>query len=386
MKRKLNIYILFAIVFLQGFVFYGPVATLYRQARGLTMSDIFLIESVSWILMIVLEVPWGWFADRFGYKKTLVIANFIFFLSKIVFYEAHSFELFLFERVLISLAIAGITGCDIALMYASVDELDATKVFGRYDAFAHGGFLLAALSSSWIVAQSMDNTALYTIFPYGLAAILALFLQDVEVQNRQKPKLRNSIRAALHNKSVIILVLAVALVREVAQAVTTFLNQPQYLRSGIEIQYFGVLVAVLQIVRLSSAKAHSLSDRFGKRWTMQSLFALSMACCILLAFTTNPVVSVLMVILLGGAVAVLNPIALDIQNQAIEVADRATILSVYAMVGDLVSALINPVIGKSADISIQAAFGTCAVICLIACGLLFRLRLSGLLRNNERGS
>ena len=45
-----NVYLMYAIVFLQGFVFYGPVATLFRQARGLSMSEIFLIVPIHLIL------------------------------------------------------------------------------------------------------------------------------------------------------------------------------------------------------------------------------------------------------------------------------------------------------------------------------------------------
>ncbi|WP_258880991.1 MFS transporter [Clostridium tagluense] len=75
------------------------------------------LESISWILMIIFEVPWGWFADKFGYKKTLVISNFIFFISKIVFYKANSFGMFFLERVLLSVSLAGISGCDIALLH-----------------------------------------------------------------------------------------------------------------------------------------------------------------------------------------------------------------------------------------------------------------------------
>ncbi|WP_243259213.1 hypothetical protein [Clostridium sp. 'deep sea'] len=58
--NELNIYLMYVIVFLQGFVFYGPVATLYRQARGLNLNQVFVIESVFWILMLIFEIPWGW--------------------------------------------------------------------------------------------------------------------------------------------------------------------------------------------------------------------------------------------------------------------------------------------------------------------------------------
>ena len=377
-NKKVNIYILFAIVFLQGFVFYGPVATLYRQARGLSMYDIFLIESISWILMIVFEVPWGWFADRFGYKKTLIIANFVFFISKFVFFAADTFWLFLLERILIALAIAGITGCDIALMYCSIEEDKATRIFGRYDAFAHAGFLFAALMSSAIVAQSLDSTAYYTIFPYGLAAILALFLNDKDVQVKEKPQLRRSIKAALSNKQILVLIISVALMREVVQAVSVFLNQPQYLRSGIDVKYFGLLVALMQVVRLISARADSFSNRFGQTRTLGGMYTLIALSCLILIYTTNPFLSVLSVLMMCGGAALIGPIAMEVQNKAITVADRATILSLYAMTGDIVSAAINPVIGKSADISIVNAMVTCLLISLFALGLFLVYRKKSL--------
>ncbi|MBV7272631.1 MFS transporter [Clostridium sp. PL3] len=132
MNRKVNVYLMYIIVFLQGFVFYGPIATVYRQNRNLSLSNMFLIESISWVLMIIFEIPWGWAADKIGYKKSLVISNFIYFISKIVFYKAYSFEMFLLERILLSVSLAGISGCDVALIYSSVKQEESEKVFGRY--------------------------------------------------------------------------------------------------------------------------------------------------------------------------------------------------------------------------------------------------------------
>ena len=70
MKR--NIYLMYAIAFLQGMVFYGPVATLYRQAQGVSVFQITLIESISLILCILLEVVWGVIADKIGDRKSVV--------------------------------------------------------------------------------------------------------------------------------------------------------------------------------------------------------------------------------------------------------------------------------------------------------------------------
>ena len=40
---------MYAIVFLQGMVFYGPIATLYRQVNGISVFQITFIESISYI-------------------------------------------------------------------------------------------------------------------------------------------------------------------------------------------------------------------------------------------------------------------------------------------------------------------------------------------------
>ena len=47
MKIKRNICLMYGISLLQGMVFYGPIATLYRQATGVTVFEITLIESIS---------------------------------------------------------------------------------------------------------------------------------------------------------------------------------------------------------------------------------------------------------------------------------------------------------------------------------------------------
>lgn len=82
-----NIYCMYAIALLQGMVFYGPIATLYRQAKGVSVLQITIIESVSLALCLLLEFPWGILADKIGYKRTILLCNILYFLSKIVFLE-----------------------------------------------------------------------------------------------------------------------------------------------------------------------------------------------------------------------------------------------------------------------------------------------------------
>lgn len=379
MHFKKNIPLMFAIVFLQGFVFYGPIATLYRESRGITLSQIFLIESISWLLMIALEVPWGWFADRFGYKKTLLFVNGLFFVSKIVFYSAHSFSGFLIERILLSFVFAGLSGCDTALLYSSSSEASRDKIFSYYSAIGTAGFLATSILSTLIIqsplnAAVIDRTGLYTIFPYALAFALSFFLAEVPKSPHERPKLLQSIGRAVKNPGVIGIVVAVSLSREIYQSVTVFLNQAQYIKSGIDVRWFGLLLVFMQLGKLLAVKAHWLTERFSARKAVLAMLLLITASTWVLYKTNSPVGSVLGILCISIGMAVLEPIAIVLENRSLIDADRATVLSVYAVLGEIMAAGINPLIGQAADNSL----GTALLLCTgIGCMAIFIFIWSG---------
>lgn len=360
MKANRNYFLLCTIAFLQGFIFYGPIATIYRQSRGISIYEIFIIESIFMVLMVVFEIPWGWFADRFGYKTTLVSAIFLSFISKIVFYKAFSFEFFLLERVLLALSLSGVSGCDTALLYSSVGKEHSEKAFGRYYALSTFGFLLATSASTIIVSVSMDLTAFLTIIPYGISVVAALFLQDIKAEVEERPNIIGSLRKVVSNRRLLLFIVAVALLSEVSHSVTVFLNQLQYQRSGIDIRHFGIIMALIQLLTMLSAKTHSITKAIGQEKTVSIMAGVICASTLLLVFTESPLLSVLLIAFVGLSNAIIMPISSDIQNKSISTSDRATILSAYAMTIDIVSAVINLAIGKTANQSIQLTFVICS--------------------------
>ena len=147
---------MYAIALLQGMVFYSPIATLYRQAKGVSVLQITIIESVSLALCLLLEFPWGILADKIGYKRTILLCNILYFLSKIVFWKASGFPAFLLERIIISIVIAGLSGVDTALLYLSCKGQEghslypsvqekSQHVFGIYNSLQTAGLFIAAL-------------------------------------------------------------------------------------------------------------------------------------------------------------------------------------------------------------------------------------------------
>ncbi|WP_195430531.1 MFS transporter [Clostridium sp. D46t1_190503_E9] len=365
MNIKRNIYLMNLIVFLQGFVFYAPIATVLRENRGLSLSQIFLIESISMVLIVVLEMPWGIFADKFGYKNTLIISNFIFFISKIIFFKANSFVMFLFERVLLSIAISGLSGCDYSLIYLSInDEENSEKIFARYEWFSTIGFLIGSIISTYIVNISMDLAAYYTIIPYGVAFLMSLFIVDIKTEIVKKESIKDNFKFVISNKSMIIFIVGTSLISEVVQSITVFLNQGQYIKSGIDIKYFGVLLVAIQVMKLISLKSYKLSNILGQKKSIVFLIIVILVNSFILIIVDSPVLSFLCIALIAISMAVMEPMIIDIKNKSIISKNRATILSIYSMIGSIISASINPVIGFASNSSLENGLTICSLIAM----------------------
>ena len=175
MKR--NRFLLYAISLFQGMVFYSSIATLYRQAAGLSIFQITLIESVSMVLSLAFEIPWGVLADRVGYTRTMIACNILFFVSKIVFWQSRDFAGFLLERVLLAVVVSGLSGVDTSILYLSCHEGDSQRAFGIYQALGAVGLLFAAAVFTVSVGENYRTTGFLTVISYGAAAALSFGLR-----------------------------------------------------------------------------------------------------------------------------------------------------------------------------------------------------------------
>lgn len=367
-----NIRLFYAIAFLQGMVFYAPIATLYREARGIDIFQLTLIESISLAVCLLLEIPWGFAADRIGYRKTLLICNILYFASKIVFWQAHGFSAFLAERLILSVVISGLSGCDSAFLYLSCgeDEKQSQKVFGIYSAMGTAGILLAAAITPLPLRWGDSYTALFTVFPYAAAAVLTAFLTDVwkPVENPIPFRLRiRALAEGLKNDIRFLpFLVSAALFSQCHQTIVTFLNQLQYRRSGIPTAAMGALYILITVAGLSAARAHRLTQRLGNSKSVLLLLLTGGISCVLLYFTANPVLSVAGLLLLHVAFSLFTPVQMELENRRVRGSSRATILSVYSIIGESVAAVTNLAFGKSADSGVANAMLLGAAFCAAA--------------------
>lgn len=360
-----SIRLLFTVYFLQGMVFYSPVATLYRQAAGLDLFQIGLIESLSMVLMLALELPWGVLADRLGHRRTLVICAFVLAVSKVVFWRADCFEDFLAERVLLAVAGSGLSGCDSAYLYACCGEGDHRRAFSHWQAVETAGLLLAALA--WpLMGGRYRLAALLTVGTYAAAALLTLGLREPERRHEAEARQRLSLREALRGTwSVAPLLLAFCLVQETAQMITVFLGQEQFLRAGIPQGWFGLLQAAVTLAGLTAGLSHRLTKRLGTRRGGMTLMVAGSGACLLLAAVPSPLPAAAGVVLLRGIQSLLLPLSQSIQNERAAPMGRAAQLSCNAMLLDLGGLCLYPAFGALADQGVAHAM----LLGTLCCGM-----------------
>lgn len=372
MPKKRNIWGLYAIALLQGMVFYAPISTLYRKAAGISMLEIGLIESISLVLSLLLEMPWGVVADRIGYKNTMVVCCGLFFVSKIIFWRAESFAAFLSERIVLSVVISGLSGVDSALLYLSCPPERQQKTFAMYQSLGTAGLLMASLLYSLCFGGNYRLAGFWTMAAYAAALVASFFLEEPghpEIRKKESGLLRCAIFSVMRRPRLLLLLLGFGLFQETRQTVTVFLNQLQYERASIPGELLGILHAGMQLLGFLAIFSHHLTDRIGEKRSFLLLMGVGGFSCLLMAQTSSPLLSVLGVAALVLAGSFLSPLQAVVQNREVQTPFRATELSVYAMVLDGISAGANVAFGRAADVSLPLALWIGAGACGAACVL-----------------
>lgn len=359
---------MYAVSFLQGMVFYAPVATLYRRARGVSVLQITLIESISLVLCLLLEIPWGAAADKIGYKRTMVFCGLLYFLSKIVFWQADGFWWFLLERIMLSIVIAGMSGVDSSILYLSSEKEQSHRNFGIYNSIDMAGLFLASLVFSIFIGKNYNLAGALTAVSYGISALLTLFLTEVKPEKACKfdiKEFRTVFRESFRNRSLIIFLVAVAFLSETHQTITVFLNQLQYERCGLSASAIGYVYMAATLAGLLGVCSSFFTKKTGIKMAGALSFITAAASCLILALTGNAGLSIGGILILRISHSLFQPLQMELQNRQIHSDHRATALSINAMITDSIGAGTNLAFGALAEKNLKASFLFGLLLCLM---------------------
>jgi MFS family permease len=355
-----------------------------QQHRGLTLTQIALIDTFWWLTSSLSEIPTGVVADRFSRKLSLAVGAFLAGCGALLYGLAPTFTLFLVANGLAAVALTFGSGADEALLYESLQCLgraeEYPKITGRARALARGMVAVGSISGGLLAASNFLYPFLCAALLYFVAFSLALLLREpthsaATAQQRQGYGVivRTALQVIRQQPTLRFTLLYLALV-PVAAAVTNLLFlQTQALALGVPVALIGVIVMGANGANLvGSLLAHHVAGVLGERRMVYGGPFVLLICLVLMGVSQTHV-TLLLMIFLGLVSAALHPLLYS--RLQCEVSDqiRATILSMQSLLFLLCLAVIEPLLGATADqAGLSSAYyllaGLLGVVCILLYG------------------
>lgn len=354
LNRNLQLFVWFRVLF--NARFYYPVFAILFFDFGLSPLDFYILNGVVWTLAsILLEVPSGALADRFGRRTLLIAAAILMVLEMAVFCftpsggGAHVFFLFLINRILSGSAEAAASGADEALAYDSIPAQDRETIWPRVQSR-----LMASQSIAMIIALNVGafcyglqeapfhlSKELAMRLPIFLCLISSLATLAVTLKMREPDRsdpaipltIGDSFRSTLRTAQwiwkhpapfyiVLVLVFFDSIVRLFYTVASSY-----HSLIGIDPRYFGLIGTAANLVGLLTAPwiSHLVanhSPRFNYR-----LAALVILAGLWLLSRQIPLWGVLVSIPLGMGMRHIHAASSQYLNRVTDSAHRATVLS-----------------------------------------------------------
>jgi MFS family permease len=355
-----NIWRLFTAQALLSFILWVPIWVVFLQGRGVSLTQIGVLEGFAWLLTAFLEVPTGAVADRWGRKASVAMGCGLYAVAMFLILAEALSPAFLLGYALWNSSMAFVSGADSALLYETLKadgrEEQAAKQSGRYAAIQQGSQGIAAVIGAAIA--TIDITLCFTIcgFLAIFAAGLALTMKEPpHVDEDGVPRLgywknlQTAVGIAARRPVVRALLLLYATILTLPLVVYYVLLQPYAVGVGLPIAILGIVVAGVQ---LTSVVASWLAYRATGYLALTTITAIGIG-VVLVAQTLLGVVpsipTIGLVLLVALVPALLGPLLLARLNDLIPSAQRATILSLSALLFELGLAVAMPLLLIAAD-------------------------------------
>ena len=362
--RKLNLFNFFF-----SLVFLSPVIVFFYQSRGLDLSQIFILESILIVVSLLLEVPTGIIADRFGRKVAIVLGGLFFLCEPVIFIFARGFWPFALSAALYGVGTALISGCIEAMIYEVLKNKkqthEMTRVMGNWGAAGLLGAAIAPIVGSFIARNLTFNSYLLLIY-MTIAAGMVGWLLSLTLQEYRVGRSGNELRAkhifsttiaALKNESSLRNLLIFEIITNPLIFVVVYLAQPYFMSAHVKVSIFGLIFTVgLLLDALLRKYVYWLRKRLGLWETLFLSLLLPGLLYIALAYIIHPIYMVVLFVILRGVIGLRLPLLAEYKNNLITDINRSTVLSAIAMFVGAYEAVAIFALGVLANWNISFVF------------------------------
>jgi MFS family permease len=365
--------------FLMNFQLWWPIWVLYLQDdRGLSLTQITLLDVPFFLLVVAMEVPTGAVADRWGRRYSLMLGSLMFSIAVFVFGIAESYPLLLLSYTAWGFGLTFQSGADTAILYDSLKAIDREddfqKINSRMWALTSAAVLVAILIGAPIASATSFS------YPIILSALISICAVPVAF-SMHEPKherddeyeryfqmVRTGIVEAWRAPALRYIILFSGIIGAAVFAPMIFI-QPFLDEHGVNTENLGYWQAP---VRGAGVIAALLVAQFVARVGQRASFAampVAVAIAMLALAGVDELWAYGVFLAVGMVAGSMNPILASYVNKRIPSERRATMLSVQSVVASLILAGVEPATGALADlVGLQGMFLAVAAMTVVAGG------------------
>ncbi len=339
----------------------GPIIVLYYLAKGLSFTQIMIIQSVASVSIFVFEVPTGAVADKFGRKLSMILGSILWAISLWMYIVGPGFVVFLAAEVVFSLGLALRSGADSALIYDTLKNSGEEKRFQEIEGKAQSLALYAQAIGSILAGFLYEiNIHLPLIVSCGFMIITIIITTYFTEPTHEKGN-ENSVERQLKYLEQIKAAGKYVMGHEKVKAVIFFsivfyvfyrngfwFFQPYMEAVNIPVKYFGIIFFLFNMTAaLTAGNVHLVMEKTKPR-TLTFMAGLLLISFIILG-TVKIWIGVFAILFQQAARGMYRPVTRKYLNKHIPSEQRATILSFQSLATNLAVALTAPLIGLLKD-------------------------------------
>ncbi|HEY6201138.1 MAG TPA: MFS transporter [Candidatus Binatia bacterium] len=355
-----------------------PVITLFwKDQIGMSLTEIMWLQSIFGATAVVCEFPSGYVADRLGYRRSLVIGAGFWLAGWIAYALGATFAGIALAEILLGVGLAFISGADSALLYVSVEGGESSDRYraweGRVRATSQASEAASAAVGGWLysIAPRLPFWLQIPVAAANLGVIAALYdVHPLEGATRTSHLRRawHIVAHALVRHARLRASMALSVALGISTYIAVWLIQPWMQRRGIAPAWFGPLWAAahLWLAAVSLANAR-VAQTLGVAPVLLGCSVLAGASYLALALGSS---AVAVVFYLGFMTVrgLQGPLLAGALQADAPPEDRASVLSLNALLFRLAAAIVLPPVGALADrIGIEPTLGVLAALSLAVC-------------------
>lgn len=325
-------------------VFWGPILISYIINIGnMKLSEVYFMESVVLLGVIILEIPSGALADLIGRKKTILLGSILHTASIIKFSFVVSPVDVWIANIIWMIGYSLHSGADSAFLFDSLKEIgeenDYTRLSGR---FLSERLILVAFCSliAGFLFKINPRLPLLLSIPGVLISCISVFYFTEPIKcekfnsKRQLEIIKSGLSFVVNNKEVRWIIGFVLLIG-VSSKIWFFTYNPYFELVNLKPEYYGIMFFLLNIIAwFFSRNAHKFIEKWSEYNCIVSLILLIGFPILIMGLIVSKL-SLVAILLQNVVRGISSPFSSNFLNQRIESSNRATIISIQSALGGL---------------------------------------------------